>query len=240
MCLRFFLSFSFLLVLNSCTSVPVANTSWINSNCQGLGYTVYDINRYSNCTRSSEGTYSCNMSDGIYKGKLKEGKKHGIGTYTWKSGRIYKGEWKDGRRWCGIEQSSNDFWTYKNGKSTYGGQAGVDWGAVAAGVLIVGAAYAVADAASDSGGSSSRSSSPKKCSYTLNSKTIRIDNPNYTWGSCPSSHTYKEPLMCKEASSYASPKCGIGKACGGTCISAYDTCHVGRGSACNNNYRSYP
>ena len=45
--------------------------------------------------------------------------------------------------------------------------------------------------------------------------------------------------MCNSYS-YATPKCDIGKACGNTCISSYDTCHVGRGSACNLNYRSYP
>ena len=59
---------------------------------------------------------------------------------------------------------------------------------MAAGVLIAGAVVAAADAASESGssGSSSRNNSPSKCSYTLNKKTIKIDNPNYSWGSCPS------------------------------------------------------
>ncbi len=229
--------------------------SWMKANCQSLGYTVYDTKRYDYCSPPIEGVYTCGFpsesSYKSYKGKVKDGELHGAGILVEKSGHVYRGEFKDGEKWCGVEQKGNDFWTYKNGKVTYG-KAGVDWGTVAAGVLIAGAVYAAADAASESGsGSSGYSSgnssgyssgnySPSKCSYTLNNKTIKIDNPYYSWGSCPSSYSYEEPLMCNSTYSYASPKCDIGKACGNTCISSYDTCHVGRGSACNLNYRSYP
>ena len=70
-------------------------------------------------------------------------------------------------------------------------------------------------------------------------KEITVDNPYAGWGSCPSTHSYEEPEMCS-AYTYASRECDIGKACGDTCISEYKTCHVGKGSACNLNYRSYP
>jgi hypothetical protein len=47
------------------------------------------------------------------------------------------------------------------------------------------------------------------------------------------------PYMCSSCPS-CSPVCTIGKACGNTCITVSDTCHVGRGSACNTQFRSYP
>ena len=31
-----------------------------------------------------------------------------------------------------------------------------------------------------------------------------------------------------------------GGRCGNSCISSSDICHIGKGSACNNVYRSYP
>ena len=52
-------------------------------------------------------------------------------------------------------------------------------------------------------------------------------------------HTYEEPEMCS-IYTYHTRECDIGKACGDTCISDYKTCHVGRGSACNKNFKSYP
>ena len=176
---RFFLCFSFLLVLNSCTTVPVANSTWMFANCLSLGYTVYDTKSYSNCTLSNEGVYSCNMSDGTYKGKLKEGIRHGVGTFTWQSGRTYKGEWKDGERWCGVEQRDNDFWTYKNGKASYG-KAGVDWRAAVAGLVVAGEGYSVADApeSGSNGYSPSNNTSPMDCSYNLNYTTYTVENSN--------------------------------------------------------------
>jgi hypothetical protein len=54
----------------------------------------------------------------------------------------------------------------------------------------------------------------------------------------PSSN-YETPLMCYAAPN-ATRHCDIGKACGDSCIPAGNTCHLGRGSACNMNYRTYP
>jgi hypothetical protein len=53
------------------------------------------------------------------------------------------------------------------------------------------------------------------------------------------SSSYDTPLMCSAAPAY-SKRCSVGKACGNTCIDADDTCHVGRGTACNLTYHSYP
>lgn len=52
--------------------------------------------------------------------------------------------------------------------------------------------------------------------------------------------SYSRPQMCSAAGAYAKPRCLQGKACGDTCIQASDTCHVGRGSACNLQFRTYP
>ena len=229
-----------LLVFTGCSTIPEVNPRWISSNCQSPGYQVSDTSEYSNCSRSYGGVYTCKFSNGKYVGKYnKKGEMHGEGDYKFIDGTVYAGTWKNGAKWCGIQRDGNNFITYINGAGKKG-QAGVDWGAVAAGIVVAGAVYAVADVASNSGSSSSRNSSTVKCSYNLNNKTIKINNPNYSWGSCPSSHSYKEPLMCSETYSYASPRCEVGKACGNTCISSYDTCHVGKGSACNLNYASYP
>merc|ERR1711998_559320 len=34
----------------------------------------------------------------VYVGQMKDGKKHGKGTYTWADGAVYVGDWKDGKR----------------------------------------------------------------------------------------------------------------------------------------------
>lgn len=54
------------------------------------------------------------------------------------------------------------------------------------------------------------------------------------------STSYDTPLMCSAAPLYSSPRCSTGKACGDSCIDANKTCRVGRGSACNQTYHSYP
>ena len=32
----------------------------------------------------------------VYEGDWENNKMHGLGTFTWKDGREYRGEWKDG------------------------------------------------------------------------------------------------------------------------------------------------
>lgn len=86
------------------------------------------------------------------------------------------------------------------------------WALAALGVAVV--AVAAAAAADDTGGG--------------------YYSPYDSYGS------YQTPLMCSQAPVNASPRCTTGKACGNTCISASNTCHIGRGSACNVYYRSYP
>ena len=54
------------------------------------------------------------------------------------------------------------------------------------------------------------------------------------------STSYDTPLMCSAAPLYSSPRSSVGKACGDSCIDADKTCRVGRGSACNLAYHSYP
>ena len=36
--------------------------------------------------------------NGYYIGELKNGKRHGKGTYYWNAGDKYEGEWKNGKR----------------------------------------------------------------------------------------------------------------------------------------------
>jgi len=79
----------------------------------------------------------------------------------------------------------------------------------------------------------------QNCTYTHNYKSYTIKNPS-GFGSCPSYHNYEEPYMCGLNVYSSSPRCSVGKACGDTCINANNTCHVGRGSACNTIFRSYP
>ena len=231
------LSFA-LIFLSSCTSVPNYSKSWATSNCQSIGYFTADTNQYSNCVFNNvSNEYFCTYDDdGSYSGTLKDGKAHGDGIRKWKDGQRFEGVFKNGSKWCGVEQKGNTFWVYKNGSYTQG-EAGVDWETVGAVALIAGAAYALSEY-EGGGGSSSPStySNPSTCTFTHNFKQYTIANPNY--GACPLYHTYQEPLMCY--STYTKPRCSIGKAGGDTCISVYDTCHVGRGTACNENVRSYP
>lgn len=76
----------------------------------------------------------------------------------------------------------------------------------------------------------------KICRYTINGVQIRRQFK----GSCPYSINYEEPLMCYAADYGASPRCDIGKACGDTCIESIDTCHIGKGAACNTSFHTYP
>ena len=54
-------------------------------------------------------------SDGIYKGEIVNGKRHGYGIYTWNNGDIYEGDWVDDKRHGHGKQS------YHNGR-TYTGE----------------------------------------------------------------------------------------------------------------------
>jgi len=232
-----------LLIIQNCTVAPTYNNNWNNNNCSSLPYFTPDTKSYSNCTQtisSSGKSYSCNQKEGKYIGQLKNSKYHGKGKYIFKNGSAFKGTFKNGDKWCGVEKSatSNSFYLYKDGIVS-SDEAGVDWGTVAAAVVIAGAAYAIAESSSGSGGSpSSSSNNSVNCSYTYNYTEYTIKNPN-GWGECPSYNSYEVPQMCS-IYSYESPKCDTGKACGNSCISKYDTCHVGKGSACNENYRTYP
>jgi len=55
----------------------------------------------------------------------------------------------------------------------------------------------------------------------------------------PQGQCVSKPQMCYQTP-YSAPRCNIGKACGNTCISSFYQCNVGRGSACNTVYQSYP
>ncbi|MDC1326585.1 hypothetical protein N8299_04585 [Gammaproteobacteria bacterium] len=229
--------------LVGCNVAPIVDASWMNSNCSAVySNTSSCQNLFSNCScNASTKNYRCTMGDGIFAGQMKDGLMHGNGSYKWNDGTSFKGVFRNDKKWCGIEKKGSTYFLYKDGDYTQG-EEGVDWGLVAGVVVVAAAAYAVADAAGDSSGggsSNSSSSSPSTCSYTLNYEKYTIDNPYAGWGSCPSTHNYEEPEMCS-VYSYASRECDTGKACGDSCISEYKTCHVGKGSACNKNYRSYP
>jgi hypothetical protein len=225
-----------------CNVAPTVDSSWMNANCSSVYSNVTSCqNQYSNCSCDVyTKNYSCTFDDGEFSGQMKDGLLHGKGSYRWNNGTTFQGTFKNDKKWCGIEKRGSTYFLFRDGVYTQG-EEGVDWGLVAGAVVIAAAAYAVADAAGDSsgGGGSSSSSSPSTCTYTLNYKEITVDNPYAGWGSCPSTHSYEEPEMCS-AYTYASRECDIGKACGDTCISEYKTCHLGKGSACNLNYRSYP
>ena len=40
----------------------------------------------------------CKLSNGTYIGEMKAFKRHGLGKYTWNSGKTYSGEWKNGKK----------------------------------------------------------------------------------------------------------------------------------------------
>ena len=56
-------------------------------------------------------------SDGIYKGEVLNGVRHGQGTFTYADGSKYVGEWKDGNPWKGTEydKDGNVIGTYSEG-----------------------------------------------------------------------------------------------------------------------------
>ena len=74
------------------------------------------------------------------------------------------------------------------------------------------------------------------CEYRINGVEIEGDA---VYGSCPDIY-YEEPLMCYRDEAYTFTRYCDEKACGDSCISTWKTCHVGRGTACNKNYRGYP
>ena len=196
---------------------------------------------FGNCSCSSSTfLHNCKYSNGDYFfGKMNKNGQHGKGKYIWQDSSYFDGIWKDGEKWCGIEKRGNTYFLFRNGVSQQG-EEGVDWALVGGAILVAGAAYAIAESAADSSGNnySPSSNSPKTCAYNLNYTTYKVENSNYPWGSCPSTHTYNVPSMCMSYST--GPKCDVGKACGNTCINKYDVCHVGSGNACNLNSRSYP
>ena len=228
------------LIIQSCSIAPTVDSNWISSNCSPVYYAPTTCGNFSNCTCNPSTKYhTCKVSDATYVGQIKGNDYHGKGEIRWNDGDTFKGVFKDSKKWCGIERHGSTYFLYRDGVPTQG-EEGVDWGLVAGAVIVGAAAYAIADSASSSGGSSSGSSSPSTCTYSYNYKEYTIDNPNKLWGgSCPSYHIYDEPEMCS-IYNYSERECDIGKACGDTCISEYKTCHVGKGNACNKNYRSYP
>jgi hypothetical protein len=56
---------------------------WANNEMHGAGKSTY---------YSDEGT-----ANELYIGEFKEGKKEGFGEYRWADGRIYKGQWAEGK-----------------------------------------------------------------------------------------------------------------------------------------------
>jgi len=84
---------------------------------------------------------------------LNKGKHHGTGIYRWQTGGKYVGAWKNGRQWCGVENTENGSFVFINGDSTKQ-EVGVNWGDTLLLVLAAGAAAAVVDAAADSSGGS--------------------------------------------------------------------------------------
>ncbi len=51
-------------------------------------------------------------SDGIYKGEIVNGKRHGYGIYTWNNGDVYEGDWVDDKRHGHGKQSYHNGYTY--------------------------------------------------------------------------------------------------------------------------------
>ena len=123
----------------ACTTIPSIDRSWIASNCTSVGY-----------VRSDSGRQHTMSNGDTWEGAVTNGEMHGLGTYTWADDDSYfHGEFKRDVKWCGVEARGSEFYVYKNGTSERG-QAGVDWGTVAAAVII-GAAVGAA-AASGGGG----------------------------------------------------------------------------------------
>ena len=130
-----------LLVNASCTTTPVIDRSWISSNCQSVGL-----------VRSDNGIQHQFSNGDTWAGPVLNGKLHGLGKYRWaKDDSTFTGEFNQGSQWCGVEVRGSNFIVYRNGKGEHG-KAGVDWGTVAAAILVVGVVGAAAAAASSGGG----------------------------------------------------------------------------------------
>ena len=234
----------FFLSITGCSVAPVVDSNWIDSNCSKVYFKPTEcVKTFSNCTcNTTTKINTCTYETGdMYIGFLKGESRHGLGDFYWADGTSYKGVWKNNEKWCGIEKEGASYALIRDGEVTYG-EEGVDWDLVAGAVIVGAAAYAIADSSSSSGyggDSYSSSSSSSNCTYTHNYKEYTIKNPNIWGGDRPLFHTYEEPEMCS-AYLYHSRECDIGKACGDTCISDYKTCHIGKGSACNKSYKSYP
>ena len=109
MYIRSLFLFSLVFFLNSCTTIPVVNPSWIKANCPSLGYQVNDTKEYSNCNRTHNGVYSCKMSEGNFVGRMKNGEFHGKGMFQWNNGGIFEGQFRNDEMWCGIRKKGNNF-----------------------------------------------------------------------------------------------------------------------------------
>ena len=57
---------------------------------------VFFNNKISNKSKINDITI-IRIEDDVYAGEIKDGKPHGIGSYTWSDGVKYEGEWKDGK-----------------------------------------------------------------------------------------------------------------------------------------------
>lgn len=227
-----------IICLSSCTTIPVVNSNWIESNCQSLRYFTPDTYEKSGCYREdiTNGIYNCNFSNGDkYIGQSKGGDRHGICKYIWEGGHSFEGLCKDNEFWCGIEQQGSTFFTYINGEYTQS-ESGIDWDTVGGILLVAGAIYVAAELAEGGGGDYSDNDYKYTCKYVVNGIEIVRDA---VYGSCPNI-SYEEPLMCYRDDVYGFNRYCDEKACGDSCISIWKTCHVGKGTACNRNIRSYP
>ncbi len=140
--------------LTSCASVPVADSSWVAANCSAMPPVALDLQGITGCTPQGAMQFQCNYTNGdSYTGTLLSGRPHGLGRYTFANGAEFVGQIKSGQQWCGIEDAEGAaFFVWKDGVATQA-QAGVDWAAVAVGVLLVG--IVAAAAAGGGGGGSS-------------------------------------------------------------------------------------
>jgi hypothetical protein len=73
---------------------------FINNNLSGFGYTknmpfCNYIGEWKKSKRHGIGIEV--WDDGLYKGEFINGLKSGIGSYNWKDGTIYNGEWINGK-----------------------------------------------------------------------------------------------------------------------------------------------
>ncbi|CAI2379165.1 unnamed protein product [Moneuplotes crassus] len=84
-----------------------SGTSGISPSKYSSGYTYYKIKSDIITLEDKTETYT---NGDTYEGEIKAstGKKHGTGTYKWKDGRMYVGDWVDGVK----EGKGNHYWPH--------------------------------------------------------------------------------------------------------------------------------